>query len=83
MSGCSGRSAFSGVSLGVCVCEWSLEEFVLQQIRFVSVLIRRSVLVLCCVGVYRHSCVGPVSVRVRCLFVCSFCLFDLTFVVSS
>ncbi len=28
-----------------------------------------------------HLCAGPVSVR--CLFVCSFCLFDLTFVVSS
>ena len=74
MSGCSGRSAFSGVSLGV-VCERSLEKFVLQQIRFVSVLLRRSVLVLCGVGVYRHSCVGPVSVRVRCLFVCLFVLF--------
>ena len=56
--------------------------FVLKQIRFVSDLLRRSVLVLCGVGVYRHSCVGPVSVRVRCLFVCLFFFIDLTFVAS-
>ena len=68
------------VFLGVCVCEWSLEKFVATTLFCFHIPSLGSVPVLCVVDV-RRLCAGAVSVR--CLFVCSFCLFDLTFVVSS